>query len=335
MIISKTPYRISLFGGGSDYPAWFRENGGKVVSLAINKYCYLTTRILPPFFDHNYRIAYSQVETVKSFSEIMHPVVRESIRRYSPNSRLEVHHDGDLPARSGIGSSSAFAVGMINSLLTLQNASVSQLELANLAIQMECGILQENVGWQDQIACAIGGINEIKFGPGDTWATKQIALSEAKEEEMCSRIVLVFTGVNRNSTDISAGLVDSIKSKSQQLFRVMKLASLCKEILVSSGDLDQVGEMLDESWHLKKLTNGMATSSSLDSWYDRGMRAGALGGKVLGAGGGGFFMFWVKKDGRDKFIRNLGEATIVPIGICHNGSSIIYKGEVEDKNANE
>jgi D-glycero-alpha-D-manno-heptose-7-phosphate kinase len=327
MIISKTPFRVSLFGGGSDHPQWFNEYGGRVISLAINRYCYLTTRILPPFFDHDFRIAYSRVETVKNFIDIQHPVVRESIKKYAPELKLEVHHDGDLPARSGIGSSSAFTVGMIHSLLSLKNIEVSKIQLADFAIRMESQILQENVGWQDQIACSVGGLNLIEFSSRNHWRFEPLVLSREFENEICSRMVLVFTGVSRNSHDIQSGLVNSLRNKRKQIQRVMELATICKGIFDKSGNLDQIGEMLNESWNLKKAANALATNSSLDSWYERGKAAGAIGGKVLGAGGGGFFLFWIKKDGRDEFLSKFGSAIVVPFAICHSGSTIIYENK--------
>lgn len=328
MIITRTPFRISLFGGGSDHPIWFDRNGGRVLSFAINRYCYLTTRILPPFFEHKYRIAYSSVETVKTIEEIRHPVVRECILKYAPMYSLEVHHDGDLPARSGIGSSSAFVVGMIHSLLALQHQPISRVALADLAIQMEHEILRENVGWQDQIACAVGGINLIEFGPGKNWQFMPIRLSTSFEEELVSRMVLIFTGVSRNSTDVTAGLLDNLESMdlSKPMHRIMDLATECHSILNSSGDLDLIGDMLDESWQLKRALNNHTTNSILNHWYEKGKRAGALGGKVLGAGGGGFILFWVKKGEREEFLRKMGAVTSVPVRICHDGASVIHRG---------
>lgn len=327
MIISKTPYRVSLFGGGSDHPAWFKENGGKVVSLAINRFCYISARILPPFFEHNFRIAYSRVETVREVSNIEHPVVRECIRKYLPKSRLEIHHDGDLPARSGIGSSSAFTVGMINSLLALKGISIYKRELANEAIAMEYKILQENVGWQDQIACSLGGLNSITFGPKEEWTHKSLEISKSREKEICSRMVLLFTGVSRNSSQITAGLINSIESKSRKILRMMEMVSEFEHIVTSNDDLDHVGYMLHESWELKKSTNSLASTDTLDAWYKRGIEAGALGGKVLGAGGGGFMLFWVKEHGKEKFLEKFGAATFVPFEICHNGATIIYNDQ--------
>jgi D-glycero-alpha-D-manno-heptose-7-phosphate kinase len=294
------------------------------VSFAINRYCYISARRLPPFFDHNYRIAYSKVEMVRHYSEIQHPAARECIRKYLPDLNLEVHHDGDLPARSGIGSSSAFAVGMINALNALKGNQLSKRDLAYQAIIMEHEVLRENVGWQDQIACALGGMNLIEFGPGKSWRTERIVLSESFETELCSRIALVYTGFTRNSTDISSGLISSIENKAMEIQRLIDLASACVEVLKSEGDLDNIGEMLNESWALKKKTNHLSTSSSLDSWYQKGMESGALGGKVIGAGGGGFMLFWLRAGGREEFIRKFAPSVIVPISISHSGSTVIY-----------
>jgi len=332
MIITRTPFRISLFGGGTDHPIWFEKNGGLVVSFAINKFCYISTRTLPPFFEHKYRVAYSQVETVKSIERIRHPVVRECILKYAKDCYLEIHHDGDLPARSGIGSSSAFVVGMIQSLLALRRESVSRSALADFAIEMEREVLKENVGWQDQIACSIGGINRIEFSSGGNWQAVPIRMKPCDELDLTSRMVLIFTGVHRFSTDVTLGLIKNLerKASSESMLRMMNLASECHSILSSSGDLDLIGEMLDESWKLKKSLNPLTSNDLLDTWYDKGRKAGALGGKILGAGGGGFFLYWVKEGEREKFLRNMGNVTAIPIKICHDGASVIYRGSDDD-----
>ncbi len=325
MIITRTPFRVSLFGGGSDHSKWFIDNGGCVLSFAIDKYCYLTTRVLPPFFDHKYRIAYSQVETVKSIDEIKHPVVRESIRVYSPNLNLEIHHDGDLPARSGIGSSSAFAVGMIHALLAMNGENPSKPELADLAIEMEHKILNENVGWQDQIACAVGGINLIEFGPGEFWSNTPITLNPTYLNDALSRMVLMFTGISRMSSDVSAGLLQNLNTKKQQMLELSKLATECKSIFEKEGDLSQIGDMLHHSWMLQKEMNSNATTPEIDGIYKRGLDSGALGGKILGAGGGGFFLFWLANNDRESFLEKFGPATTVPFRICDEGSKVIHR----------
>jgi D-glycero-alpha-D-manno-heptose-7-phosphate kinase len=325
MIITKTPYRISLFGGGTDHPAWFKNHGGEVISFAIDKFCYLTTRVLPPFFEHNFRIAYSKIETVKNIDQILHPAVREGIRKFAPNMSLEIHHDGDLPARSGVGSSSAFAVGLINSLKLLQNTEMSAIELANEAIELEQIDLKENVGSQDQIACALGGLNYITFNKDSSWNADRISISKKFEEKLSNRIVTIFTGIQRSSSDIQANLVVDLEKKIETMERTIYLARECKNIVSSEGDLDLIGEMLSESWNLKKQMNGQAITPALNDVWERAIKSGAIGGKVLGAGGGGFCMFWVKENGREEFLKKFNLGTFVPVQISHQGSTCILK----------
>jgi len=325
VIITKTPYRISLFGGGTDHPSWYKKHGGEVISFAIDKYCYISTRILPPFFDHKYRIAYSKVETVNDFKKILHPVVREAIRKFSPNLSLEIHHDGDLPARTGIGSSSAFTVGLINSLLILQDKSISSRELANEAIELEQIDLMENVGSQDQIACTLGGMNYIEFGGNLNWEATPIALSSDFQESITNRIVMIYTGITRMSSDIQANLLIDLDKKLTTMQRTAELTRECRKIFEEEGDLDLIGDMLAESWSLKRKMNNLAITTALDDVWDKAKLAGALGGKVLGAGGGGFCMFWVKEDGREEFLNNFNLGTYVPVQISKTGSECILK----------
>jgi D-glycero-alpha-D-manno-heptose-7-phosphate kinase len=323
MIITKTPYRISLFGGGTDHPAWYKENGGEVISFAIDKYCYLTTRILPPFFDHKFRIAYSKVEMTKTIEEIQHPAVRGALKKYCPDLSLEIHHDGDLPARSGVGSSSAFAVGIIHSLSLLQHRLLSNIELANEAINLEQVELKENVGSQDQIACAVGGLNYITFGGTSDWVHEPLIISESKKREIEERTVLIYTGVHRSSSDIQAKFLIDLNKKAKTMIRTIELARESKEVLTRDLDLDLIGEMLVESWSLKKAMNSQAITPALEEIWSNSMRAGALGGKVLGAGGGGFCMFWVREGLREDFLRKLSFGTHVPIKISNEGSTCV------------
>lgn len=325
MIITKTPYRISLFGGGTDHPAWYRENGGEVISFAIDKYCYLTTRVLPPFFDHKYRIAYSKVETTNTIAEIQHPAVRVALQKYCPDLSLEIHHDGDLPARSGVGSSSAFAVGLIHSLSILLKKEISKEELANEAIHLEQVELNENVGSQDQIACSVGGLNYIKFGGQKEWVHEPISISNLKKLELESRMILIYTGVHRSSSDVQANLLIDLNKKTKTMQRTIELARECKEVLLSNTNLDDIGEMLVESWSLKKAMNSNAITPALEEIWVKSQRAGALGGKVLGAGGGGFCMFWVKEDGQEEFLERFDFGTHVPVQISNEGSTCILK----------
>lgn len=323
MIITKTPYRISLFGGGTDHPAWYRENGGEVISFTIDKYCYLTTRILPPFFDHKYRIAYSKVEMTKTIEEIQHPAVRSALRKYCPDISLEIHHDGDLPARSGVGSSSAFAVGLIHSLSLLQMIQLSKVELADEAIYLEQVELNENVGSQDQIACAMGGLNYITFGGKTEWECEPLIISEKKKEEIEERTVLIYTGVNRSSSDVQANLLVNLSKKTKTMNRTIELARECRAVLDKGADLDLIGDMLVESWSLKKAMNSHAVTPVLEEIWLNSQKAGALGGKVLGAGGGGFCMFWVGEGKREDFLRRFNFGTHVPVKISSEGSTCV------------
>lgn len=325
MIITKTPYRISLFGGGTDHPAWYRENGGEVISFAIDKYCYLTSRILPPFFDHKYRIAYSKVEMTKTIAEIQHPAVRGAIRKYCPNLSLEIHHDGDLPARSGVGSSSAFAVGIIHSLSLLQNRTLSNSELADEAIKLEQVELNENVGSQDQIACALGGLNHITFGDRSEWRNNPVLISDAKKKEIEYRTILIYTGLQRSSSDVQANLLVGLDKKAKTMQRTVQLTRECRKVLTAGLDLDQIGEMLVESWSLKKAMNSQAITPALENVWKKSQQAGALGGKVLGAGGGGFCMFWVKVGMREEFLERFNFGTHVPIKISETGSTCVLR----------
>jgi D-glycero-alpha-D-manno-heptose-7-phosphate kinase len=325
MIITKTPYRVSLFGGGTDHPAWFTDNGGEVISFTIDKFCYISVRVLPPFFNHKFRIVYSKVETVSDFNQISHPVVREAIRKYTPNLHLEIHHDGDLPARSGIGSSSAFVVGLIHALKVLQNNRCTSEQLANEAIQLEKEDLRESVGYQDQIACSLGGMNYLKFSGRSNWQATPITLDQVFQEKFMQRIVLIYTGVSRKSSDIQKKLLLNIRSKHSTMNRVIELSRQCKQIIECQGDLDLIGEMLDESWNLKREMNSDAVTPELDSIWLKAKQSGAIGGKVLGAGGGGFCMFWVKNGQRESFLRNFNFGLYVPINISANGSICILK----------
>jgi D-glycero-alpha-D-manno-heptose-7-phosphate kinase len=323
MIITRTPYRVSLFGGGTDHPAWYKENGGEVISFAIDKYCYLTTRVLPPFFDHKYRIAYSKVEMTKTIDEIQHKAVRGALKKYCPDLSLEIHHDGDLPARSGVGSSSAFAVGLIHSLSLLQQKNLSKSELANEAIHLEQVELNENVGSQDQVACALGGLNYITFGGNANWVHEPLLISEEIKRQIEERTVLIYTGVHRTSSDIQANLLIDLNKKSKTMHRTIQLARESRDVLIKGLDLDLIGEMLVESWSLKKDMNSRAITPELEEIWANSKRAGAIGGKVLGAGGGGFCMFWVKEGMREDFIRKFNFGIHVPIRISNEGSTCV------------
>jgi D-glycero-alpha-D-manno-heptose-7-phosphate kinase len=325
MIITKTPYRISLFGGGSDYPVWYRENGGEVLSFSIDKYCYLTTRVLPPFFEHNFRVVYSKIESTNTFEEIAHPAVRESIRHFAKDLKLEIQHHGDLPARSGVGSSSAFAVGLIHSLLLLQNEHVDANDIASKAIWLEQEVLKEFVGSQDQIACALGGMNYIRFAKDLEWVVEPISIGTNLTNDIEDRMVMIYSGVHRSSSHVSKTLLDNIEAKARALTRSIELAREARNIILSNGDLDLIGEMLDESWYLKKEMNSQSVTPVLSELWNKAKEAGAIGGKILGAGGGGFCLFWVKQGAKEAFVSKLSAGLHVPVRISPSGTSCLLK----------
>jgi D-glycero-alpha-D-manno-heptose-7-phosphate kinase len=324
MIITRTPFRISLFGGGTDYPEWFLKNNGRVVSMAIDKFCYISAREFPDFFDHNYRISYSKIEKVKKLGDIAHPAVREAIRLFMPNSGLEIQHQADLPGRSGIGSSSAFAIGLINALTSFQGQVPTPIQLADMAINFERNNLGETVGYQDQIACAIGGMNDIQFNTEGNWKATRIDLIEEDKEILENSLILVYSGIQRNSSKVSESLLEQMKSKEQIFMKIHHLASDAARIFTERSDFSIIGEMLKESWNLKKASNPSSVSSKLQNFWESGIEHGAIGGKMLGAGGGGFFMFWVPEKNRKKFLDSIAKSKIVPFKIENKGTERIF-----------
>lgn len=329
MIISRTPYRVSFFGGGTDFPEWFDCNGGAVLSTSIDRYCYLTCRQLPRFFEHKHRIVYSKTETVSSVDEIEHPAVREALRDLDIDFGVEVHHHGDLPASSGIGSSSAFAVGLLNALHRLLGESVTQLDLAQAAVRLERDLLQETVGLQDQFACAVGGVNFIEFHRGAV-DVHPVDLTDEAQDEIADRMVLVYSGQRRLSADISKALVANFAVSERPLAALHEMALRGRAILEEKRDLDEFGEMLDECWYLKAQANPSSVTPQLESLYECGRNNGALGGKVLGAGGGGFMMFWTKLGDRERFLRAMADCVAVPARPEHGGSMILFAEDAVD-----
>ena len=323
MIITRTPYRVSMFGGGTDHPKWFSQNGGSVVSFSIDKYSYITLRELPQFFSHKFRVAYSKVETTDNAEQILHPAIREAFIKYASEFKLELHHHGDLPAQSGVGSSSAFTVGLIKSLYAIKGKEIDNYRLAEEAIDFEQSDLRETVGSQDQIACALGGINYIEFNSNSMWEVHSINLDSEYLKDIESRIVLIYSGIPRFSSDISKGLLDKLETKSKLMNRTKVLADEFNELLMTEGDLDLVSEMLKESWLIKKDLNPFSITPELDNFYQSALLKGARAGKILGAGGGGFFLFWVDPEDRENFIQKMSPLVYVPISISFEGSTRI------------
>ena len=324
MIISRTPFRISFFGGGTDYPAWYEENGGAVLSTTIDKYCYIHIRYLPPFFEHKHRIVYSITETVQTVDEIAHPVVKALLKHFKIDAGLEVHHDGDLPARSGLGSSSAFTVGMLNSLHGLMGKIISRHDLARFSMYIEREILKENVGSQDQVAVAYGGFNKISFYKGHNFQVEPITLSGARLNELRKHLMLVYTGLPRFSSDIAAEQIRNISNNGKALSAMRQMVDQAVDILNSDRDILEFGRLLHAGWQIKKSMSSNVSNSFIDDLYNQALKSGAVGGKLLGAGGGGFMLLFVPPENRARTKTRLKALLEVKFDFEANGSQIIY-----------
>jgi D-glycero-alpha-D-manno-heptose-7-phosphate kinase len=324
MIISRTPFRISFFGGGTDYPAWYEEHGGAVLATTIDKYCYLTCRFLPPFFEHRLRIVYSKVEVCQHRDEIAHPVVREILTHLDSDRGLEIHHDGDLPARSGIGSSSAFAVGLLHALYALKGDMPSKEQLATEGIYIEREKLKETVGSQDQVLAAYGGFNNILFLKNGQVDIRPMTLPRQRIEDLDSHLMLFYTGIKRTASNIAQSYVNDIKSKEQQLHRIGEMVEEGIGILSSGEDLSRFGHLLHDAWTLKRSLGDKVSNPSIEELYEQAMSAGAWGGKVTGAGGGGFLLLCVPPSRQDKVRERLKKLIYVPFSFEHTGSQIIF-----------
>lgn len=324
MIISKTPFRISFFGGGTDYPAWYEKNGGAVLSTTIDKYCYITVRYLPPFFKHKHRIVYSLVENVHSIKEIQHPVVRVLMERFKFNQGLEIHHDGDLPARAGLGSSSSFTVGMLNAMHALRGQIISKSDLAKEAIRVERDILKENVGSQDQVAVAYGGFKKIIFHNDHSFRVEPITLHKRRVEELQDHLMLVFTGLSRFSSEIAADQIKNTERNKKELSIMHQMVDEAVGILNSNKNLIEFGNLLHQSWLIKKSLSSKISNPEVDHLYENALKHGAIGGKLLGAGGGGFMLLFVRPENRQKVARGLRKFLEVKFKFESEGSQIIY-----------
>jgi D-glycero-alpha-D-manno-heptose-7-phosphate kinase len=324
MIISRTPFRISFFGGGTDYPAWYQEHGGAVVGMAIDKYCYISVRRLPPFFEHRSRIVYSKVELVREVGEIQHPAVRGVLSDLGVTDGLEIHHDADLPARSGLGSSSAFTVGLVNALHALDSRMATKADLAKSAIRIEQDVLRENVGCQDQIWAAYGGFNRIDFQPDSTFTVTPLILKRERCEQFLRSIVLVFTGFSRFASEVAGEQIKNIGRRQQQLRTMQELVDSAIDVIVDErAPLREVGKMLHESWVLKREIATCVSNNQIDEIYEAGRAAGAIGGKLLGAGGGGFLAFFVEPEDRERVRERLKDLIHVSVGLDREGSKIV------------
>ena len=322
MIITRTPFRISFFGGGTDYPKWYQEHGGVVLATTIDKYCYISCRYLPPFFEHKYRVVYSKIENVRNIDEIEHPAARAVLRYMQCDRGLEIHHDGDLPARSGLGSSSSFTVGLLNALMALQGRYISNDDLARLAIHVEQDLIKENVGSQDQISAAYGGLNRIEFHREGTFRVDPIILGQDRLCEFQNHLMLFFTGFSRIASEIAKSKIDNIKARTVELKRMKEIAHEAIELLQSTASLDEIGDLLDQSWQYKRSLSSKVSTADIDQIYETAIKAGAIGGKLLGAGGGGFMLFFVKPELQDRVRNALAHLIHVPFRFENGGSRV-------------
>ncbi|VAX36950.1 D,D-heptose 7-phosphate kinase [hydrothermal vent metagenome] len=323
MIISRTPFRMSFFGGGTDYPDWFDAHKGAVLATTFNKYCYITCRYLPPFFDHKSRIIYSQMEHINKIDDIDHPSVREVLRYMKIRQGIEIHHDGDLPARTGLGSSSSFTVGLLNALYALKGKMVTKEDLANEAIYVEQEMCQENVGCQDQALAAYGGFNVIEFGGAEHLQVQKVTISKEKLKNLQSHLLLYFTGFSRIASKVAAHQIKNIPKKTAELNRMYEMVFEARDIL-NDGNLKNFGTLLDESWKIKRSLSDKVSTPQIDNLYEKAKRAGAIGGKLLGAGGGGFALFFVPPSKQKTFKEKFKKLLQVPFKFESLGSQIIF-----------
>lgn len=324
MIITRTPFRISFFGGGTDYPAWYKEHGGAVLSTSINKYCYISCRYLPPFFDYKYRFRYSAREEVNDIREIVHPSIRECLRFMNIEKGIEMIHTSDIPARSGIGSSSAFTVGLLNALYALSGKMVTKRQLAREAIHIEQNLIKESVGSQDQVACSFGGLNKIEFGGNKEFYVNPIPISSEKTERLQKHLMLFFTGFTRNASDVADEQINSIHSRNSELKTMAGMVDEGIKILNDDkNDMVDFGRLLHEAWKVKKSLTKSITTGIIDEIYKSARDAGAIGGKLLGAGGGGFMLFFAAPEVQPLIKEKLKNILYVPFAFENLGTQII------------
>ena len=323
MIITKTPFRMSFFGGGTDMPAFFNEHGGAVISTTFDKYCYVTVRHLPPFFDYTSELVYSRIERVDSIEKIEHPLVRNCIK-FLDMHELRVNYESDLPARTGLGTSSSFAVGLLNAFYALKGKHASKKQLADEAIYVERELCKESGGWQDQIAAAFGGFNRIDF-KDNGYKVSPIIISPGRKQRLNDNLLLFFTGFSRFSSEIQKSTEAAIKDKTAQLKEMLALVNEAQEVLVNDkSDLDDFGRLLDTTWRLKRQTGAKISTGSIDELYEKGIKAGALGGKLLGAGGGGFLVFYVQPEKRQAVLAAMRDLLHVPFAFENGGTQVLY-----------
>jgi len=321
MIITKTPYRISFFGGGSDYPEWYKKFGGSVLSTTIDKHIYISCRLLPQFFNHKYRIVWSKIENVKKINQIQHRSVKNLLKYNKVKSGLEIHYDGDLPAKSGMGSSSSFSVGLMQALLKLKKKKISQLNLAKKTIFFEQNIMKETVGSQDQIAASIGGFNKIKFLKNEKIVIKKITSKNL--QKLNSNLLLLYTGIQRDAHTIANYYVHKLSNQKEKNIRKIIQYVNMGEQFIQSGNLDDFGRLLHETWMQKKELSSTISNDKIDQLYSQFIKNGALGGKLLGAGGGGFLLLYIKNTKKNFFLKKFKNIINIPFKFSDKGCEVI------------
>ena len=321
MILSKTPYRISLFGGGTDFPEWFNANKSLVISTTIDKYANIGIRYLPPFFEKKNRIIWSKIELLDNIDDITHPSIKAILKYFKEKRGVEVHHYGDLPARSGIGSSSSFAVGFLNLLFYLHKQKASKKRLSEVAIHIEKKILNEEGGWQDQVIVSKGGFNEIKFF-NNKFKLSSINIDHKTKKKLDDSLLLFYTGVPRYSFDLQKVFKKNIKNLSSELKEITEIAIEAKKIISSKKNFDELGKLLHESWLIKKTFTNEISNNNIDEIYKIGINAGAIGGKLLGAGSNGFILFYCNRNKQKKLISKLKKLVHVPFNFEDKGTQI-------------
>lgn len=324
MIITRTPFRISFFGGGTDYPLWFQEHGGQVLATTIDKYCYISCRYLPPFFEHKHRIVYSKIENVKKTEEIDHPAIKGVLSWMEWEKGLEIHHDGDLPARSGLGSSSSFTVGLLNTLYALRGERISKKDLSRKAIYVEQDVIKEHVGSQDQISAAYGGFNRIAFHQNGDFTVEPVVINHNRLEELQNHLMLFFTGISRNAPEIAKSKMDNFKDRVSELKTMDGMVTEGQSILLSpTTPITKFGALLHESWMFKRRLSDKVSNPTVDQIYETARKNGAVGGKILGAGGGGFFLIFAPPEFQPQIREALKDLVYVPIRFESGGSQVV------------
>lgn len=322
MIITRTPFRMSFFGGGTDFPGFYKEHGGAVISTTFDKYCYVNVRHLPRFFEYSTQVVYSKMEFARGINDIEHPAIREAMK-YLDMHELRIAYDADLPARSGLGTSSSFAVGLLNSFYALKGKYVDKRRLADEAIYLERTLCGESGGVQDQIAASFGGLNKISFD-SEGYRVNPIVIAPERKLQLNQNLLLFFTGFSRFSSDIQISTQKALQDKEKELLEMLELVEEAEHILTSKKELKEFGRLLDHTWKLKRGITKQISTDAIDNLYAAAIKAGAIGGKLLGAGGGGFFLFYVEQDRKEQVIKALDCLMHVPFEFENGGTRVIH-----------